>query len=341
MLSDCMLREFGGLRRLQLLIALAAACGLLGLPAAFAQSFPNKPIHFVVPFSAGGGNDVLARELGQNISVPLGVPVVIDNKAGGSTIIGTEYAARAAPDGYTIFMGNNSALTINPNLFKLPFDAVKDFAPVSLLARAPFILLVNPSVPARSVKELIALAKVRPGQLNFGSGGIGIVTHLAGEMLKSMAHIDMVHVPYSGTDRMFADLLGGHIDIVFNSMLSSIPHVRSGRLRGLAVTSAKRSEVMPELPTVAESAPGLSAYEVTVWYAVLAPARTPQDVVMRLNAEFVKALRDPKVSSRLKADGATPIGSAPEELAQVIRTDIAKWAVVVRDAKLHLEMPKS
>lgn len=333
-------RDNSGSRRLRYSVRLFAAVLCLHLvPDVYAQGYPAKAIRFIVAFPPGGGNDILARELGQSVSEPLGVPVVIDNKPGASTIIGTELAAKAPPDGYTIFMGNNSSLTINPNLYpKLPYDPVKDFSPVSLLATAPFLLTAHPSLPVRSVKELIALAKARPRQLNFGSAGIGIVTHLAGEMLNSMARIQIVHVPYKGAGPLLTDLIGGHIELAFNNVLSSVPHVRSGRLRALAVTSAKRSDVLPDLPTVAES--GLPGYEGTVWYAVLVPARTPQDVIARLNTEFVKAIGHPKIRDRLTADGASLIGSQPEALAKVIQSDLAKWATVIKDAKLQLDLPR-
>ncbi len=319
------------------LVGLFAAIACLPfVPTASAQSYPTKAIRFIVPFPPGGGNDILARELAQSVSEPLGVPIVVDNKPGASTIIGTELAAKASPDGYSIFMGNNSTLTINPSLFqKLPYDPVKDFSPVSLLASAPFLLLVHPSVPAKSVNELIALARAKPGRLNFGSAGTGIVTHLAGEMLKSMARIEMVHVPYKGAGPALTDLIGGQIDLVFNNVLSALPHVRSARLRALAVTSRERSNVLPDLPTVAES--GLSGYEATVWYAVLVPARTPQDAVNRLNAEFVKAVSSPKVRNRLTADGASVIGSQPDALATAIQSDLVRWARVIKQAGLKLD----
>lgn len=333
-------RDNRGSRRLRYSVRLLAAVWCLQLvPDVSAQSYPAKAIRFIVPFPPGGGNDILARDLGQSVSESLGVPVVIDNKPGASTIIGTELAAKAPPDGYTIFMGNNSTLTINPNLYqKLPYDPVKDFSPVSLLATAPFLLLAHPSVPVRSVKDLIALAKARPRQLNFGSSGIGIVTHLAGEMLNSMARIEMVHVPYKGAGPVLTDLIGGHIELAFNNMLSSIPHVRSGRLRGLGVTSAKRSDVLPDLLTFAES--GLPGYEASVWYAVLVPARTPPDIIVRLNTEFVNAISNTKVRDRLTADGASLIGSQPKALEKVIQSDLARWAGVIKDAKLQLDLPR-
>ncbi|MDB5922663.1 MAG: transporter [Betaproteobacteria bacterium] len=319
---------------------LGAAIALLAFtcapPFAHGQSYPSKPIRFIVPFPPGGGNDLLARELAQYVAEPLGQPVIVDNRPGASTIIGTELAAKAPPDGYTIFMGNNSTLAINPNLYKkLPYDAVKDFAPVSLLASAPFVLLVHPSLPARSVKELIALARARPGQLNFGSAGTGITTHLAGEMFNLMARVNIVHIPYKGAGPAMTDLIAGHIQLAFNNVLSALPHVRSNRLRALAVTSAARSAVLPNLPTVAES--GLAGYEAGAWYAVLVPARTPPQIVTRLHMEFVKVLQQPKVQDRLSADGASIVGSTPEVLGKTIEADIARWGRVIKQAGLALE----
>lgn len=302
------------------------------------QSYPSKPIRFIVPFPPGGGNDLLARELAQNLAEPLGQPVLVDNRPGASTIIGTELAAKAPPDGHTIFMGNNSTLAINPNLYrKLPYDAVKDFAPVSLLASAPFVLLVHRSLPARSVKELIELARARPGQLNFGSAGTGITTHLAGEMFNIMARVNMVHIPYKGAGPAMTDLIAGHIQLAFNNVLSALPHVRSGRLRALGVTSAERSPVLPNLPTIAES--GLPGYEAGAWYAVLAPARTPPQIVSRLHTEFVKVLQQPKVQERLSSDGAGIVGSTPEVLAKTIEADIARWGQVIKQTGLVLNTP--
>jgi tripartite-type tricarboxylate transporter receptor subunit TctC len=265
--------------------------------------------------------------------------VIVDNRPGGSTIIGTELAAKAPPDGHTIFMGNNSTLAINPNLYKkLPYDAVKDFAPVSLLASAPFMLVVHPSLPAKSVKELIALARAKPGQLNYGSAGTGITTHLAGEMFNLMARVNTVHIPYKGAGPAMTDLIGGNIHFLFNSVLSAQTHVRSGRLRALAVTSAERSPVLPKLPTISES--GLPGYEADVWYAVLAPARTAPQIVSRLHTEFVKVLQQPKVQERLSSDGARIVGSTPAVLAKTIEADIARWGKVIRQTGLSLETPQ-
>jgi tripartite-type tricarboxylate transporter receptor subunit TctC len=272
------------------------------------------------------------------LAEPLGQTVIVDNRPGASTIIGTEIAAKSPPDGYTIFMGNNSTLCINPNLYaKLPYDPVKDFAPVSLLASAPFVLLVHPSLPARSVKELIALARSRPGELNYGSAGVGLSAHLAGEMFNLMAQVKTVHVPYKGAGPAMIDLIAGHIQFVFNNVLSALPHVRSRRLRALAVTSPQRSPMLPDLPTVAES--GLAGYEAGAWYAVLAPARTPAPIVTRLNTEFVKVLQQPRVQERITSDGASVIGSTAEILAKTIEADIARWGRVIRQANLSLDAP--
>jgi tripartite-type tricarboxylate transporter receptor subunit TctC len=320
-------------------LLLAMTGGLVAAAPTLAQWSPTKPIRFIVPFPPGGGNDLIARELAVYVAEPLGQPVIVDNRPGGSTIIGTEAAARAAPDGHTIFMGNNSTLTINPNLYrKLPYDALRDFAPISLLASSPFVLIVHPSLPARSVKELIALARSKPGQLNFGSAGTGITTHLAGELFKIMAHVDIVHIPYKGAGPALTDLIAGQIDMVFNNLLSALPHVRSGRVRALGVTSTERNPALPQLPTLAEA--GLAGYEAGAWYAVLAPARTPPPVIARLHTEFVKALRQPKVQERMAADGARIIGSTPEVLARTTQTDIARWGRVIKQTGLKLETPQ-
>ena len=323
----------------QPILAVVFAAAVTGVPPVSAQTYPAKPIRFIVPCPPSGGNDLIARELAQHVTDSLGQLVIVENRPGASTLIGTEAAAKAQPDGYTLFMGNNSTLTINPNLYKkLPYDAVRDFAPLSLLASAPFLLLAHPSLPAQSVKELIALARLRPGQLNFGSSGLGIATHLAGEMLKLMARIDIVHIPYKGAAPALTDLMGGQVELGFTNVLSAMPHVRSGRLRALAVTSKARSRVLPHVPAIAES--GLPDYEASVWYAVLAPARTPAPVLTRLHNEFVKALQQPKVQERLASDGASIVGSTPDVLARTIEADIARWGNVIRHNGLSLDTPR-
>lgn len=319
-------------------LALMLALVATALRPVAAQTYPAKPIRFIVPFPPGGGNDLIARELSQHLTESLGQPMVVDNRPGASTLIGAEAAAKASPDGYTLFMGNNSTLTINPHLYKkLPYDAVRDFAPLSLLASAPFVLLAHPSVPAQSVKELIALARQRPGQLNFGSSGLGIATHLAGEMFKLMARVDIVHIPYKGAAPALTDLIGGQIELLFNNVISAMPHVRSGRLRALAVTSKTRSHALPQVPAVAEA--GLPDYEASVWYAVLAPARAPAPVLTRLHGEFVKALQQPRVQDRLASDGASIVGSTPEVLARTIEADLARWGKVIKQNGISLATP--
>ena len=322
------------------LTRLLFACVLLqvfvSVPA-FAQSYPVKPIRYVVPFPLGGGNDILAREIGQHLSVLLGKAVVVENKAGASTIIGTDFVAKAAPDGYTILMGNNSALAITPSLFeKLPYDPLRDFAPVTLLASVPFVILVHPSVPAKSLSELIELARARPGQLHFASAGVGISTHLAGELLKTMAKINIVHIPYKGAGPALTDTIGGQVQMTVTNLVSSIPHMKAGRLRALAVTGTARSSAMPDLPTVDEAG-NLKGYEASAWYGIVAPAKTPREIVNRLNAEVNRTLNIVQVRERLNADGATIFGGTPEEFGRVMRADIQKWADVIKQANIKLE----
>ncbi len=309
------------------------------------QPYPSKPIRFIVPFSAGGGNDVLARLIGQGLTSRLGVSIVVDNRDGASTIIGTEIAAKSPPDGYTIYMGNNSSLAINPALSlatnpgifkKLPYDAVKDFAPIVAVAKAPFVLVVNPAVPVKNAKELIELARSQPGKLNYASGGVGISTHLAGELLKNMAKIDIVLVTYRGASQMMAAVVGGEVQMTFTNIVSSLPQIKSGRLRAIAVTGLQRSVALPDVQTVEESS-GLKGYEAGVWYGVLAPAKTPADIVLKLNATITQVLNDNKVRDRIVSDGANTIAGTPAEFASLIRTDIDKWSRVIKQAGLKLE----
>ncbi len=278
---------------------------------AIAQSFPSKPTKMIVPYPPGGSADILARAIGAKVGEGLGQPVVIDNRPGAGTIIGTEATAKSPPDGYTFMLGTVSSHAINPALNpKLPFDPVKDFTPLSLVASIPFAMIVHPSVAARSVQEFIALAKARPGQLNYSSAGNGTSNHLAGELLKSMAGIDLVHVPYKGSAPALNDLVAGQVSLMFDLVLTAAPHIKSGAARGLAVTGAQRSPVLPGLPTVAES--GLPGYEVSAWFGIFAPAGLPQPVAQRLNAEFVKVMREPDLKQRLAGLGAEALTSTPE-----------------------------
>ncbi len=311
-------------------IALALCLALGFALEAAAQAYPAKPIRFIVPFPPGGSADILARAIGQKAGEGLGQSLIIENRPGAGTAIGAEALAKSAPDGYAIMIGTVSSHAINPALNpKLPFDPVKDFTPVSLVASIPFAMIVHPSVPAKTVEEFVALARAKPGTLNYSSAGSGTSNHLAGELLKSMAGIDIVHVPYKGSAPALNDLISGQVALMFDLVLTAAPHVKSGAVRGLAVTSAKRSSVLPDLPTVAESIPG---YEVSAWFGIFAPAGVPQPVVQRLNAEFVKALREPDLRQRLASQGAEPITSTPEEFAAYLRSEIDKWAKVVKVA---------
>jgi tripartite-type tricarboxylate transporter receptor subunit TctC len=290
----------------------------------------------IVPYPPGGSADILARAIGAKVGEGLGQPVVIDNRPGAGTIIGTEATAKSAPDGYTFMLGTVSSHAINPALNpKLPFDPVKDFTPVSLVASIPFAMIVHPSVPAKSVQEFVALAKSKPGQLNYSSAGNGTSNHLAGELLKSMAGIDIVHVPYKGSAPALNDLIAGQVSLMFDLVLTAAPHIKSGAVRGLAVTGAQRSAVLPELPTVAES--GLRGYEVSAWFGIFAPAGVPQPVAKRLNAEFVKVMREPDLKQRLASLGADPLTSTPEEFSTYLRSEIDKWAKVVKASGMKVD----
>ncbi|MBI1965275.1 MAG: tripartite tricarboxylate transporter substrate binding protein [Betaproteobacteria bacterium] len=297
-------------------------------PAA-AQQYPTRPIRFIVPFSPGGSTDTLARTLGQKLSEALGEQVVVDNRPGGNGDIGMLIVARAQADGYTIVLGYIANLAIAPSLYaKMPYDPVKDFAPITQPASSPNVLTAHPSVPAKNLKELIALAKTRPGAVNFASTGIASVGHLTGELLNTLAGVRMTHVPYKGSGQAITDLLGGHVHVMFSGFSSTMPHIKAGRLRALAVTGARRSPALPEAPTIAEQ--GFPKFEATAWYGVLAPAGTPRPIVTRLHDEIVKALRLPDVKERLGNVGFELVGSTPEQFGAYIKSETAKWAKVVK-----------
>jgi tripartite-type tricarboxylate transporter receptor subunit TctC len=316
-------------------IILALATPLVSL-AAFGQGYPSKPIRLIVPFAAGGGNDNVARLVGKHLSGGLGQQLVIDNRPGAGGALGAELAAKAAPDGYTLFLGGVGSHAVNPNLNeRLPYDPIRDFAPVALLASAPLVLVVHPSVPADSFKGFVALARARPGQLNYASNGNGSSSHLAAVMFDSMAGVDMVHVPYKGLSPALTDLLSGRVQLMFSSVVAILPHIRAEKLRGLAVTGAKRLPSLPDLPTIAES--GLPGYEASSWYGVLAPAGTPREIVARLNAELVKALAQPEVRTSLLAEGAEPIGGTPEQFGAHISSEKERLGKLIREAKIRLE----
>lgn len=295
--------------------------------AALAQSYPTKPIRLVVPLAPGGGGDLIARLIAQKISEPLGQSVVVDNRPGGSTIIGTELVARSQPDGYTLVMATSSH-GINPSLYKLPFDPVKDFTGVSFIATAPMMLTVHPNVPAKTVKELVAIAKANPGKLNYASSGTASIPHLAGELFNVSAGVKTVHIPYKGSGPALNDFLGGQVDMMFASPVPTIPHVKTGRLRAIAMASSKRSRAMPELPTVAES--GFPGFEAATFYIVLGPANMPAPVVDKLSSEIIKASQLPDVRDRLSTEAAVVVGGTPQQAIAHIESEIARWAKVVK-----------
>ena len=303
---------------------------------AAAQSWPSRPVHIINPFTAGGPIDLLARAVGQKLNEGWGQPVIVETRAGAAGNIGIEYVAKQPADGYTLLAMPTGNAVVNPHLYaKLPYDTFRDFAPVTLLATVENVLVVNPAVKAATVAELIALAKASPGKLSFGSPGVGSQAHVAGEMLKSMAGIDMLHVPYKGMAPAMTDLLGGQISFMFLSMSSALKQVQAGKLRALGVASLKRSPAAPELPTVAEQ--GLAGFEAVSWYALMAPAGTPADVVEKIAADSARALRAADVRERLLGLGANPVGNTPGELAAMLRREHAYWGDVVRKAGIRAE----
>jgi len=294
-----------------------------------AAPFPAKPVRLIVPFTPGGSTDILARAIGQKLAETWGQSVIIDNRPGAGGSIGMEMAAKAAPDGYTLVMGHVGTLAANPALYpKLPYDPVKDFAPITLIAMVPNVLVVGPAVPSQNVRELVALAKSKPGKLDYGSGGNGSAAHLATEYFKLKAGVDLQHIPYKGTAPALSDLLGGQIALMITGLPPVLPHVKAGKLRILGVASAQRLKGFPDIPTIAES--GVPGYEATQWYGLLAPAATPKDIVAKLNSDAVKALKDPSVAERLAGEGAEPVGDTPEQFGAFIRSEIELWGKVIR-----------
>ena len=317
---------------------LAVACAALAPAQAIAQpaqKFPDRPIRFIVPFPPGGGNDILARVLAPKMSEGLGQPVVVDNRPGAGGNIGADLAAKAAPDGYTIVIASNQ-VTMNPALYaKLPFDIEKDFAPVALAASVPMVLVVNPAVPAASVKELVALAKAEPGKLNYSTPGNGTPQHIAFEVFNHAAGIRIAHVPYKGTGPAIADVIGGQVQATFGTLASLEQHVKAGKLRALAVATPKRSLTMPTVPTMAES--GVPGYDVSLWYSILAPAGTPAPVLARLSAEIAKALAAPEVRDRLVGQGFEVSYLNPEQMNDLMKRDIARWGKSLKDVGIKLD----
>ena len=318
--------------------ALALSCALAPL-AAFAQAastgagqaYPTKPIRFVVPYPPGGPLDAVARLLGQKVAESVKQPVIVDNKPGAGGNIGADAVARSAADGYTILMGAVATHAINPTLYaSIPYDAVRDFQPITQVASTPNVLIVHPSIPATSVREFIAYAKANPGKLNFGSGSTGSAGHLAGELFKTMAGVEMIHVPYKGAAPAMQDLIGGQVQLMFDNYASAATQVRAGKVKALAVTTAKRSALAPDLPTIAES--GLAGFDISTWFGIFAPAGTPREIVDRLHAEFTRALALADVREKMVNLGAEPIGNRPEEFAAYIRSEAEKYARVVKSS---------
>jgi tripartite-type tricarboxylate transporter receptor subunit TctC len=299
--------------------------------AVAADSYPQRAVRMIIPYPPGGAGDIVGRMLGTRLTEHLGQQVVIDNRGGGGQLIATQLAAKAEPDGYTLFLAS-ATHGINPGLRKnLPYDTLKDFVPITLVAQSPLVFVAHPSINVTTIKELIALAKAKPGQLTYGSSGPGTGGHLSVELLKWMTGTDMVHVPYKGAGPALTDLIGGQLQIICTSPLPAMPHVKSGRLKALAMTSRARSRSYPDIPTVAETLPG---YESTLWYALLAPAGTPPAIVKRVHDETVKALKSPDMTEQLQQQGADPVGDTPAQLQQFIQSEIARWTKVIRAAHI-------
>ncbi len=312
----------------------AAGCALVAMHA-IAGSYPDKAIRVVTGSAPGGGSDTVARALGEKLTERFGQPLLVDNRAGAGGTIGADIVAKAPPDGYTWLVATSSAIVVSPAMQKLPYNVERDLAPVMQISSVPFILAVNPAVPAKSVGELIALAKAKPGQLSYASSGIGAMSHLAMELFKYMAGVTLTHVPYRGSAPAAYDLIGGQVQAAFNNLIPTLPHVKSGRLRALGVSSLKRSPVLPDVPTVAES--GLPGYEAMQWYGVLLPAAVPKTTIAFLSRELTAVLQVPAVRSRLLDEGGDVIGGTPEQYATVIHNDLAKWTRLVKAAGIKAE----
>jgi tripartite-type tricarboxylate transporter receptor subunit TctC len=312
-----------------LVIALSAA-------AASAEEYPSRPIRLVVPYAAGGGADSVARIVARRLSETIGQPIVIENRGGAGSIIGTELVKKSDPDGYTLLLGQSGPISINPAVYKnLPYDPVKDFAPVSMTTAYPYIMVVSPALGVKTVQEFVALARHKPGALNYGTTGVGAANHLVTELFDSMAGITMTHVPYRGTALAVTDLLAGHVQVVFADPITALPQINAGALLALAVTSKERSPVAPDLPTMSES--GYPGFDAIAWHGILAPAGTPAAIIRKLNAEIVAALKDPETRSLLEKQAMQTVGSSPEDFASFIRQDIAVWKEVAGQARVEVK----
>lgn len=320
------------MRKIILTLVLLLFCGLLD---ANAQDYPVRAVRLIVPFPPGGGADFVARLIQNRFAETLGQQVIVDNRAGASGILGTEIASKASADGYTLAMGTSNTMSANVALFpKLPYDPLRDFAPISLIANQPNILAVHASLPVRSVKELIALAKSRPGQLNYASSGSGSSHHLSGELLKLMSGTNLVHIPYKGTGPAIQETLGGHVEVLFAGIAAVLPHVKSGRLRALGVTTATRSQILPDLPAIAEALPG---YELSSWHGMFAPAGTPQAIIAKVHGAVANALKSVDVRERLATQGADALGSTPAHFREFLRADIEKIGKLIRAAGIKAD----
>ena len=311
------------------LVAACAAMAFAASAALAAEPFPSKPVKIVVPYTPGGGADILARTLAAALGSKIGQTVIVENRPGGNTIAGTEYVANAPADGHTLLLAAAS-FSINPSFYKLPYDSIKGFAPVALVALVPLLLVTNPALPVNSVKDLIALAKAKPGQITFASYGSGSPAHLAGELFKSMVGADMLHIPYKGSAPALADIVAGHVSLSFSSMSPAVPLVKSGRLKAIAVSTSKRVAAMKEIPTIAEA--GVPGYEVLAWNGIAAPAGTPREVVAKLNKAIVEIVATAEFRDRISAQGFEPESSSPEEFSDLIQRDITKWAKVIKES---------
>ena len=318
------------------LLALVPGTAADALAQSASAAYPSKPIRLVVPFPPGGPLDLAARAIGQKLTEAWGQPVVVENKPGAGGNIGADLVAKSAPDGYTLVMGALSTHAVNPHLYaKMPYDALKDFAPVTLVATTPNVLVINPTVQANSVKELIALAKSSPGKLSFASGSNGSAGHLSGELFKSLAQIDIVHVPYKGGAPAMQDLLGGQVQFMFDNLANSMAQIKAGKLKAIAVTTSKRSALAPELPTMAEV--GVPGFDISTWYGIMAPSGTPPEIVRKLNAEVVRFLASDDAREKLKAQGAEPAPMSPEQFDAFIRAENSKYAKIVKDSGARVD----
>jgi tripartite-type tricarboxylate transporter receptor subunit TctC len=320
-------------RSVRWLLFLVFALPLLGHSQS-TTPYPAKPIRLIVPFAPGGGTDILARSLGQLLGASLGQQVIVDNRPGAGGVLGAEITAKSAPDGYTIMMVSSS-YSVNPALYKLSFDPIKDLTPISQVASVPFVLVAHPSVPVNNLRELIALAKAKPGQLNFASSGLGSSPHLAGAYFNMRAGTQIKHIPYKGGGPAIADVMGGHVQFLFSTVVQGIPHIKAESLKAIAIGSLKRSTALPDVPTIAES--GIPGYDVTNWFGILGPRDMPRQIIEKLSSEIAKHLRNPEFMARLAAEGAEPVGSSPSEFAQLISSEIEKYGRIVKETQIKVD----